>query len=58
MYDLLLPETDGGVIAQAIIFIVVVSLALRLVWHREEWRVFVIGVLVLGISLIGLRGVH
>lgn len=56
--DFLLPRTDAGVAVQAVVVVVAGLVALRLVWHRHEWRIFVIGAWVLSLSILGVRAVH
>jgi hypothetical protein len=58
LLDFVLPSTDAGAIAQAVVFGVVVVAALWFVRRRPEPRIFVIGFGLLGFSLIALRAVH
>ena len=57
-WELLLPRTDGGVIAQAILFVIVLGGALVIVRHEPELRLLVIGIAVLGLGLLALRSLH
>jgi threonine dehydrogenase-like Zn-dependent dehydrogenase len=56
--DLLLPRTDGGVIVQAIVFAVILGGAFAAVRHEPEFRLFVIGIGVLGLAFFALRSLH
>jgi hypothetical protein len=56
--DVLLPRTDGGVLAQALVLFPALSLALVLVWRDREWRLLLLGVLTLTAAWFGLRAVH
>ncbi len=56
--DLLLPETDAGVVVQAALVagfaIVVISAA----WRHPELRVLAVGVSLVAAGLLGLRALH
>jgi hypothetical protein len=56
--DLLLPRTDAGALLQAAVVIFVGGALLALLWKRHEWRIFMIGAIVLSLALVGLRAVH
>lgn len=56
--DLLLPRTDAGVAVQTAVVVVAGLVSLRLVWHRHDWRIFVLGAWVLTLSIVGVRAVH
>jgi hypothetical protein len=58
MKELLLPRTDAGVYAQAALVFPVLVVALVLVRRDREVRLFVLGVLVMVLSLFGLRAIH
>ena len=58
LLDFILPSTDAAAITQAVVFGVVVVAALWTVRRRPEPRIFVIGIGLLGFSLIALRAVH
>jgi hypothetical protein len=56
--ELLLPRTDGGVYAQALVVFPVLVVALMLVRRDRELRLFVFGVLVMALALFGARAIH
>ncbi len=58
LVDLLLPRTDTGVAVQAVVVISAGLIVLRMVWHRPEWRTFVLGAWMLALSILGVRAVH
>ena len=58
LLDFILPSTDAWAIAQAVIFGAVVGVAFWFARRRPEPRIFVIGVALLGFSLLALRAVH
>ena len=58
MRDLLLPRTDGGVLAQTLIIVPLLFGSLVAVRRHREFRTFVLGVLVFTLGLMGLRAVH
>ena len=58
LLDFALPSTDAAAITQAVVFGLIVAGALWFVRRRPEPRVFVIGIGLLGFSLIALRAVH
>lgn len=58
MIDLLLPSTDGGVLAQVAAATVIFAAALFLVRRYPEWRLFTVGVWILTYAWFGLRTLH
>jgi len=58
MGEILLPRTDGGVYAQALIVFPVLVVALVLVRHDRDWRIFVLGILTMTLALFGARAMH
>ena len=58
MTDLLLPRTDGGVLVQALIVLPLLIGALVVVRRQTELRIFVLGVLLVTVGLMGLRTLH
>ncbi len=58
MTDLLLPQTDGGVLAQLVIVTVAGPVLLWLVRHRPEVRVLAAGALITAYAAMGLRALH
>lgn len=58
MIDLLLPATDGGVLAQLIVFVLVGGLAIVATKNHREWRLVAFGGTILGLGLMGLRALH
>ena len=58
LLDFVLPSTDAAAITQAVVFGLIVAAALWFVRRRPEPRIFVIGIGLLGFSLIALRAVH
>lgn len=56
--ELLLPRTDGGVYAQALVVFPTLVVALVLVRRDRDWRLFVLGVLVMTLALSGARAIH
>ena len=58
MRDLLLPRTDGGVLAQAVVMGVIFTLALVLVRRDRELRLLVAGMTALTGAWFGLRSLH
>lgn len=58
LLDLALPSTDAGAIAQAVIALVILGTTYWFVRKQPEARTFVIGLAVLGLSLMALRAVH
>lgn len=58
MIDLILPETDGGVLAQLVAVLVLGVFALGLTRKHRDWRLIAVGATVLTVALIGLRALH
>lgn len=58
MKDLLLPASDGGVLAQLLVLSVVLALALVVVRRDRELRLLVAGIAVLTAAWFGLRSLH
>jgi len=58
MLDLLLPATDGGVLAQVIIVAVVAAGLLVIVRRNRDLRLLVVGITVLTFGLMAVRAVH
>lgn len=56
--DLLLPETDGGVLVQLLVLVGMIGLGLWLTRRNKDWRLVVIGVGLVGLGLIGFRALH
>jgi hypothetical protein len=56
--DVLLPRTDAGVAAQAIVAVVVLAAAFFAVRRNRELRQFVTGLAVMTLALFGLRALH
>jgi hypothetical protein len=56
--NLLLPETDGGVVAQLVLLLVIWSIALWRLWRRPDSRLVVLGAGVVALGLMGLRALH
>lgn len=56
--DLLLPETDGGVALQLLVFISLALMGIAFTRRRREWLVLSVGVTLLGLGLFGVRAVH
>lgn len=58
MTDVLLPATDGGVIAQLVFVLVTWAIALWLLRNRPDSRLVVVGVGLVLVALIGVRTLH
>jgi hypothetical protein len=58
MIDLLLPRTDGGVLAQAIVVAVVSGIALVIVRRNREVTLLVAGLATVAVAWMGLRALH
>ena len=58
MLDVLLPATDGGVIAQLVFVLVVWAIALWLLRNRPDSRLLATGVGLVLVALIGVRALH
>lgn len=58
MRDVLLPRTDAGVLAQALVVFPVLIVVLIRVRHDHELRLFVLGVATLALAWFGIRAVH
>ncbi len=58
MLDLLLPRTDAGVAAQAIVAAVILAILGFAVRRNPDRRIFVIGLAVMTVALFGVRMVH
>ncbi len=58
MIDVLLPRTDAGVLVQLVIATVVFAV---LVWRfrrNRDARIFVVGLWVMAVGLMGVRALH
>lgn len=58
MRDILLPRTDGGALAQAVVVTIVLLVALVIVWRSVEARLLVLGVGMLALGWMALRTLH
>ena len=58
MTELLLPRTDAGVAAQAILLVVLVGMGLWATRRQPDGRLLVIGVGLVLVALVGLRAAH
>lgn len=58
LIDVLLPRTDLGVMLQLSVVITVGGLALFVTRRHHDWRLVVVGVLVLVLAGFGLRALH
>lgn len=58
MRDFLLPATDGGVIAQLVMVLLLWAVAVITLRHQAEWRLVAIGFGLVVVALIGLRALH
>jgi hypothetical protein len=56
--DLLLPSTDAGVAVQVGLWVVLSATGLVLTRRNKDFRLLVVGLSILGFSLIALRAVH
>lgn len=56
--DVLLPRTDAAVLVQALVVFPALGAALVLLRRDREWRVLVLGMLMLTLAWFGLRSVH
>ncbi len=54
----MLPETDAGVLAQVVLFVIALSVWGWAVRSKPEWRLIVVGVGLVGFGLIGVRSLH
>ncbi len=58
MIDLILPRTDGGVLAQLAVVTVVFATAAWLTRRRKDVRVLVIGLWLVAYGGMGVRALH
>lgn len=58
MIDLLLPATDGGVLAQMIVVVVAGVVAVVATRRHTEWRLVAMGGTIVALGLLGLRALH
>lgn len=58
MIDLLLPSTDGGVLAQAVIAAALYGGLLYLVRRDRDLLLFVVGLATLTFAWFGIRALH
>jgi hypothetical protein len=58
MVELLLPRTDAGVVAQAVIVTALAVVALVLTWRNRDLRLFVGGLAMITYAWMALRTVH
>ncbi len=58
MTEVFLPRTDAGVVAQALVVFPILTGALVAVRRDREWRVFVLGLLVITLAWFGARAIH
>ena len=58
MIDLLLPRTDAGVLFQLVAASAVFVLVVWRWWRNRDVRIFVIGLWVLTMGLMGVRALH
>jgi hypothetical protein len=56
--DLLLPDTDGGVAVQLVVFLSLAMTGIVLTRRRREWLILSVGITLLGLGLFGVRAVH
>ena len=58
MMEFLLPETDAGVLAQAVLAIVLLAAGFTFTRGHRDRRVFVWGLTVITVAGFGLRSLH
>ena len=58
MIEVVLPRTDGGVLAQFVVVSIAAVVALIGLWRWRDLRVLVIGVAVLAYGVMAVRAVH
>lgn len=58
MIDLILPRTDGGVLAQLVVVTVLFATATWLARRHKDVRVLVIGLWLLAYGGMGVRALH
>ncbi len=58
MIEVLLPRTDAGVLFQLVVTNAVFVLVVWRWWRNTDVRIFVIGLWVLTVSLMGVRALH
>jgi hypothetical protein len=56
--DLLLPATDGGVVVQLLVVLLIWAAAVFAMRHQAEWRMVAIGGGLIAVALIGVRALH
>lgn len=58
LINLILPETDAGVLAQLVVVLIAWGAVLWYFWSRRDSRLVAIGAGVLALGLMGLRALH
>lgn len=58
MIDLLLPETDAGVLVQLVLATVLFGGLLWWLWANKDARIFIIGLWVVVFGFMGVRALH
>ncbi len=58
LMELLLPRTDAGVVAQLVAFGTGATLTLWLIRRRRDLLIFVSGLTLFALALMGLRALH
>ena len=58
MIDLLLPSTDGGALAQLIVWALLTTTALLATWRNKDLRLLVIGLATLTLGIMAVRAIH
>lgn len=56
--DLIWPTTDAGVVAQLVVLVVLVGVAVWRTWRLPDLRLFVVGLGVFVLGLMALRASH
>lgn len=56
--DLIWPTTDAGVVAQLVLLVVLVAVAVWRTWHIPELRLFALSLGVFVLGLMALRAAH
>lgn len=58
MLDLLLPRTDAGVAAQAVVAVVIFAVLGYASRNNRDYRILVIGLAMMTVAFFGVRMVH
>ena len=58
MKDVLLPRTDGGVLAQVVLVLVLMAVTVVLAWRERSLVTLALGVGIFVLGLIGVRALH